>query len=324
MKNDSSDLSDYLKAVSQQLGDEYLRIQKRSKEDPGTAGDQGEENWSTLFKNWLPPIFQIVTKGRILGHSGEASPQVDLLILQPEYPKHLLDKKLYLAGGVLAAFECKVNLRSKDIDRFVENSVKIKSLTEIRVGTPFKELQTPIVYGLLAHSHDWKKQKSNPCDNIENNLRKSLEKRISHPIQMPDLICVADLGVWSLSKIVFINSQKLSEQIPNFRMKFENEFGKVGVAATSYISYSHSIKDQIGDFIPVGAAISLLLHKLSWMYPNLRTISRYFTLSNISGNGQGVMKYWPPEIYTNEVFQGIKNRKLKNPSYWDEWGICID
>jgi hypothetical protein len=47
-----------------------------------------------------------VTKGRILTETGYASPQIDVLILHPSYPKILLDKKMYLSGGVAAAFEC--------------------------------------------------------------------------------------------------------------------------------------------------------------------------------------------------------------------------
>jgi len=49
------------------MEDDYTRILENVKDDPGTAGNQGEENWKELFENWLPPIFQIVTKGRILG-----------------------------------------------------------------------------------------------------------------------------------------------------------------------------------------------------------------------------------------------------------------
>ena len=146
----SNDLIDFMNSATRQMAEEYDRIQKRATEDPGTAGDQGEENWATLLRNWLPPTFQIVTKGRILTYEGVASPQVDVLVLQPEYPKHLLDKKLFLAGGVLAAFECKVTLKAKHIEDFIKNSIEIKSHIPTGQGTPYKELQTPIIYGLLA------------------------------------------------------------------------------------------------------------------------------------------------------------------------------
>ena len=134
-----------MNSATREIGAEYNRILKRAIEDPGTAGDQGEENWATLLRNWLPSTLKIVTKGRILSHEGIASPQVDVLILQPEYPNYLLDKKLFLAGGVFAAFECKITLESEHIEKFIKNSIEIKSHAEKRKGTPYKELQSPII-----------------------------------------------------------------------------------------------------------------------------------------------------------------------------------
>jgi hypothetical protein len=55
----SNDLCDFMIAVTRDMSDEYERIQKRACEDPGTAGDQGEENWATLFRDWLPPSYPI-------------------------------------------------------------------------------------------------------------------------------------------------------------------------------------------------------------------------------------------------------------------------
>ena len=99
------ELLDFLKRTNEDIEREYERISWRVSEDPGTAGDQGEENWKKLLKLWLPSGFEIVTKGRILGTNGNASPQLDVIVLSPDYPKQLIDCKLYLAGGVVAAFE---------------------------------------------------------------------------------------------------------------------------------------------------------------------------------------------------------------------------
>ena len=118
------DIHDFLSSSQRNIDEEYVRILKRAKEDSGTAGDQGEENWATLLRNWLPSYFHIVTKGRILCENGYASPQVDVLILHPSYPKMLLDKKLYLVGGVAAAFECKTTLKSEHVKKTVETAKK--------------------------------------------------------------------------------------------------------------------------------------------------------------------------------------------------------
>ena len=154
------------------LATRWLQITSRFKnggtEDPGTAGDQGEENWAELLRGWLPRTYEVVTKGRIISQDGQVSPQVDVLVLKGIYPKQLIDEgqKIYLAAGVAAAFECKTTLTTKYIEKTMENCVKIKSLYPIREGTPYKELHTPIVYGLLAHSHSWKKPNSTPKKNI--------------------------------------------------------------------------------------------------------------------------------------------------------------
>ena len=79
-----------------------------------------------------------------------------MVVLKDIYPKKLLDKKLYLASGVAAAFECKITLKPGHIEEAVETGAGIKLLFPPRAGTPYRELHTPILFGLLAHSHSWK------------------------------------------------------------------------------------------------------------------------------------------------------------------------
>jgi hypothetical protein len=108
-------LEDFLAQDRAMISAEYNRIFRRSTEDPGTAGDEGEENWADLLRSWLPPNYQVVTKGRILFPDGNATPQVDVIVLRASYPPRLLTKKLYLSSGVVAAFECKNTLESQHI-----------------------------------------------------------------------------------------------------------------------------------------------------------------------------------------------------------------
>src|SRR5215510_1066483 len=196
MASQHHDLDDFMRAVTDEIAREYDRIQRRATEDPGTAGDQGEENWATLLRGWLPPIYQVVTKGRILSHEGIASPQIDVLVLHPAYPRHLLDKKLYLAGGVAAAFECKITLKAEHIQTAVKNAVEIRNYVQARTGSPYKELYSPVVYGLLAHSHVWKGEGSTPLDNVERHLLAADLEHIKHPREMLDGIRIADLATW--------------------------------------------------------------------------------------------------------------------------------
>jgi hypothetical protein len=200
MAQKTNDLFDFMISTTNEMEQEYRRIQKRVQSDPGTAGDQGEENWKKLFCDWLPPVYRIVTKGRILTHDGTCGPQVDLLVLHPSYPSKLCDKKVYLAGGVLAAFECKITLRSSHIRKAVENSLKIRRNLPVRRGTPYREMHSSIIYGLLAHSHSL--SRSRPEEKLESELYSADKELVQHPREMLDLLCVADLGTWKASKHV--------------------------------------------------------------------------------------------------------------------------
>ena len=207
----SHDLHDFMRQLSQDMAAEYDRIQKRAVEDPGTAGDQGEENWAELLRGWLPRTFEVVTKGRIINADGRTSPQVDILVLKDVYPEKLLNKKLYLAAGVAAAFECKTTLKASHIEKAVKTCAEIKGLYAAREGTPYRELHAPIVYGLLAHSHSWKQPNSTPEENVLQKLRLSDVYFALHPRLGLDLLCVADLGAWVLAKITFIPEISSSE-----------------------------------------------------------------------------------------------------------------
>lgn len=44
------DLVEFMKQVSVEMASEYKRIRARTSEDSGTAGDQGAENWASIFK----------------------------------------------------------------------------------------------------------------------------------------------------------------------------------------------------------------------------------------------------------------------------------
>lgn len=283
-----NDLIDFLNSASNQIDEEYFRIQKRAKEDPGTAGDQGEENWAKLLKDWLPPIFQIVTKGRIINSEGDASPQIDIIVLKPEYPKGLLDKKLYLAGGVLAAFECKTTLKAKDLEKFFRNSIVIKKLLP-QGNSIYDKLQSPIFYGLLAHSHIWKKG-TGIIEKISDRIWQFDLNIISHPIQVPDLICIANLGAWHAIKSPLPHSNYVAGQIKQ-------------VIITAYMCEQ---TDKKHDVKAIGSAIKWLLFKLSKEHTGLESLSKYFKRTLRTG-GSGPLRYWP----IKEVFSEMHLKELK-------------
>jgi hypothetical protein len=300
--------------VTAEMGSEYQRIFARSTEDPATAGDEGEENWASLFREWLPPGYHVQTKGRLLGHDGRASPQIDLVILKPSYPRKLLEKKMWMAGGVAAAFECKTTLTAKHVRDSVDRCVKFKSLMQPRQGSPRREINSPLVYGILAHSHSWKGEKSDPIANIEAAL--GVESEIKRPCDLIDVMCVADLGSWSRVFTAKYGSEWLP---PEDAQAFQAAFGSSWAVTTGMICAPAS---QGGVFKPIGALLSDLTRRLAWEDQSVRDIADYYRMTKLSGEGSGTMRFWPPTVYSDGTRQRVSTGLLSNGAAWDEWAIA--
>lgn len=320
MNSKTHDLAEFLQVATNEMAAEYTRIQKRATEDPGTAGDQGEENWAELFRNWLPPTHQVVTKGRILSFNGIASPQVDVLVLQPTYPKHLVTKKLYLAGGVAAAFECKLTLKSDHIKKAVKNAAAIRRNLLARTGTPYKELNSPILYGLLAHSHVWNKPKSKPIEQITKYLIDADREIAQHPSEMLDMICVADLATWQTSKVPWFGPQN----VPDWNTGPANWFVPIGAPYTTFMCHAKKRIEQAVTFSPIGAAIAFILRKLAWEDTSIRELAKYFFMVNLAGSGVGTTRTWPLDIYSDFIRHRIALEAAPiSPinENWNEWAV---
>ena len=312
------DIHDFLKSAQRDIENEYKRILKRATEDPGTAGDQGEENWATLLKNWLPSYFHIVTKGRILTESGYASPQIDILVLHPSYPQVLLNKKLYLAGGIAAAFECKTTLKSSHVKKAVKTAAEIRKNLPNQSGSPFKELYSSIIYGLLAHSHSWKGEGSKPIENIENALWEADSENVNHPIQNLDFITVSDLATWQTMKTTY-----LSPKSPYYKGEIEKIYGKDGSGISSYVCAAIGAERQEDYFSPIGVLLAGLFSKLAWTFKDMRGLDSYFRKVNMMGSGQGRMRLWPLSIYSKGIRQRVYNGQLSNGDLYDEWHVAF-
>jgi hypothetical protein len=316
------------------MADEYGRIQKQARADPGTAGDQGEENWASLFRDWLPPIYQIVTKGRILSPDGALSPQVDVLVLSPSYPKHLLDKKHFLAGGVLAAFECKTTLRAAHLMEAVQNAVAIRSHLPLRFGTPYRELFSPLYYGLLAHSHEWLSPTDKVGDHVLNLISEHDLAFVGHPREMLDLVCVADLGVWVLGKDTWRGPKTINKGKANaeefWLTSGAQVWGPGGSAGTHYVRKVLPMEGTHSDsrFTPIGAALSHIMRRLAWEDPGLRGIASYFWNIRMEGSGPGYERRWDSAIYSATIREDVLNGTHIPPvvgqlwdsdQLWNEW-----
>lgn len=325
----SNDLFDYMKSAAQTIQAEYDRIQKRALEDPGTAGDNGEENWARLLREWLPANYRVVTKGRVMNTEGDCGPQVDVLVLSPSYPQILLDKKEYLEGGVLAAFECKLTLTAAHVRDAVRNSARIRGLSRLeRKGTPYKELHTRLRYGLLAHSHSWQGAASTPIQNIEKHLTETENDVVQHPKDLIDFICVADLAAWSTTKLVFAGQQLLSQMgIRYEQSQVWDSIQKTGgvVEATHMCSApAYQSNEHRAAFTPVGSFLTALLESLSWEDESMRALAEYFIIAQLGGEGQGSGRLWPLSVLSNELAARLaRGDSLVTGKRWDEWSMLF-
>ena len=302
------ELHDFLLSVTQEMRAEYDRIFRRSKEDPGTAGDEGESNWSRLFSDWLPADIHVATKGRILAADGTASPQVDVVLLAGDYPRKLRDKKLYLAGGVLAAFECKNTLRKSHLAKFFANARKISELEPPKKGSFYGEGISPIVYGLLAHSHEWSQGRA--LGIIDAEIRR-LHRSAEHPRHLPCLLSVSDLQTWELTYEPFSPMAAAHEV---WRKSLE-QLGLDHFACSAFMRWAPLDEDYApgeGPQVskerpnPIGELILYLLRHLANKEFDRSGMAGYYQRAGLSG---GVMnidgKCWDPSKIYSETLQAL-------------------
>jgi hypothetical protein len=240
-------------AANESLANDYRRIRRRSLDDPGTAGDQAEEDWAEIFRKWLPATYPVITKGRILFEDGTSSPQVDVLVLKPSYPLGLRHEKYILVGGVVAAFECELTLRKEHVDEAFRVGAEIKRKARVETGTPYDELTSSPIYGLLAHSHAFRGQ--HPSWKIHDAVEQLQTKYVKHPREFLDIICVADAATLPMGKHVLIGPNLDQHEIETLKE----------VEADSLISTMYVINDEDkNDVHDVGVILTSLIRELTF------------------------------------------------------------
>jgi hypothetical protein len=300
------DLMFFMRSLEETMAADYKRIQRRVAEDPGTAGDEGEENWAALLRGWLPATYPVVTKGRIINEQGLTSPQVDVLVLKPFYPIQLRNTKHYLVAGVAAAFECKLTLRTADMKRAFRTARHIKNLIPARRGTPYKELTRPIIYGVLCHHHSWRPKENGLPRSILDSINKGWVGIVEKPHELVDIICIATTATFSLSKKVCI----FPHVCPNDADMFKR-FDRRGGVLTAYFAQSS------GEGKIIGSLIAHLTHLMAREDPSLRNFSHYLFGAQ-PGVELGAAYSWNSVALSAPVV-----RRLAREGYaedqWSEW-----
>jgi hypothetical protein len=306
----------FVDQVSNQLAAEYRRIRSRASEDPGTAGDEGEENWRDLFEDWLPPELHVVTKGRILGQNGVLSPQVDVLVLRPGYPRSLRNKKTYLAGGVLAAFECKLTLKPEHIREAANTAAAIRELVPERHGTPHDEAASPLLYGVLAHSTSIRR---NPEARIDDLLAEGFATAAT-PAHCINVLCVADLATRQLTNILMVRRSVQAERWDGIRSSMDlDEEGGIRGFYMRWLGWpGNEIPPQ-----PLYTLIQHLLHHAAWETPVYRALAQYWDRTAAGGSTSVCARTWPLSILSERVCRGIEGGRVESGDPWSPWGMML-
>ncbi|MGQ6250750.1 DUF6602 domain-containing protein [Serratia sp. IR-2025] len=339
----------FFKSISTTLALEYERISARSKEDPGTAGDEGEENWKKLLEQWLPANYRVVTKGRLLSSNGDASPQIDIIVLKPSYPPFLTDKKYYLIDGVAAAFECKTTLRTRDLEKAFETAATIAKLCKKKTGNPCIELLPPVPYGILAHSHAWNGEEEDVVNQISEKILELGRKHARHPRELLESICIADLAGWTTGHATHMffalnNEQEPSREIkkeafeiiksrhPGFHSStvFQDNgldvlfiYRPYSVYFTQYIKKPREgIKTELlrEKYTPIGAFVYSLYKKLSYRDKSVTSISDYLSDVHIPGGTGGLGPSnsitWGADVFSKYIQDQINQGRREHDGDW--------
>jgi hypothetical protein len=297
MNKNKHDLAEYLEEIQLTLSQDYLQIQKRVKEDPGTAGDQAEETWAGVLRRWLPQHFHVVTKGRIIGSSGAASNQIDVIVLWPNYPPFMLEKKLYIASGVAAAFEVKLTLKLQHIRKAFETAIQLSEITEDEhfkrknskrqkgENFAYEEYHRMFEYGILSHSFEVSDSEK-AMDTITTKIRSLDAELVHHPKQMIDLVCVHGLGSWVSERNAIA---EVIVNTPGGRNVVESRYIKNPV--TNYVAHAKSNWGKNSsiyeNFSPLGAFLAQLYTKLARTDVSLLPLAQFYTAALSTGRGGG-------------------------------------
>jgi hypothetical protein len=297
-------------AVKESLARDYQRIRTRSHDDPGTAGDQAEEDWAEILRNWLPAVYPVITKGRILFEDGSSSPQVDVLVLKPSYPQGLRSEKYIFVGGVIAAFECKLTLRHEHIKKAFQTACAIKRTARRGTGTPYDELNSMPIYGLLAHSHSFRAKRASW------KLYEIVEKHqtgfAKHPRELLDIICVANAATIPLSKHVLIGKD-LDQQEREELTEAEGS----NLISTMYVIHDEDETEAYSTGAILAGLIRELTFRMAFEDSSVRDWADHLSYIGVYG-GIGRNVYWTEDHLSIEVRRQLK-RRGRQTDRWSKW-----
>ena len=159
-----------------------------------SKGDASERVWRKLLKNYLPRRYKVV-RGQVIDSCGEASEQIDVIVLDRQYTPFVFkhEGQVFVpAESVYAVFEVKQGINAAHVRVAQEKAASARrlhrtSLPIIHAGGIYPPKPPHRIYaGILAFGSEWKTPLS------ESPLRKVLFNCSDNDFL--DLGCVAERG----------------------------------------------------------------------------------------------------------------------------------
>jgi hypothetical protein len=280
------------------------------------TGHAAEHAWGQLLHDWLPPHYEVAYRRYILPEidSDNYDPrETDIVVFRPGYPQALRQKEEVLAAGVAAAFSVKLTLNAAGIKEAVEEAATIRRHVAPRLGTARQEATPPFRYGVLGHAHDFGK---NSRANVASNYALADMANSQHPRESLDIICAADLGVWSKStgtaSPVWDQAQLASGIMVAKKWQVETSLLDLETSMTpnhprldgeSFLAQSAS---------PLSVFISVLYSFLAQEDESAEPFHRGLLGTGIYGSGSGSTRAWPLESVYNESTREIILSRIIN------------
>jgi len=143
MANINAPRIEYFDSFSDEITSKFKRL-KNLIGHPTSLGDYHEEVVKAVLRNFLPKRFS-VKKGFVYASQGSVSRQIDVMIIDENYPAAYIfqdgDFAVVLPGAVVAIMEIKSTFNIREFWQSIENIASAKKLMEFPVNL------TGIVFG---------------------------------------------------------------------------------------------------------------------------------------------------------------------------------
>jgi hypothetical protein len=146
---------------------EELRVRlarARSLPHPTSAGDEGEEGWTEVLRDFLPRRYDVARHRFVIDAEGRVSQQQDIVIYDGQFAPTFLvlgETQFIPVESVYAVLEVKTTMNKETVVYAGEKAASVRHLThnpgKVLIYTGELAQRAPIrpIAGLLCHDSDW-------------------------------------------------------------------------------------------------------------------------------------------------------------------------